>query len=119
MERIREFGVMLALGTAPSKLVTIIVLEGAILGVLSVGLGVALGLLASWPLITQGLDFAAMMGENLEMGGVTLDSRVYAAIDWERLIIYSAAGVVMTMLATLYPALKAARLRPVESMRHV
>jgi len=119
IERIREFGVMLALGTAPSKLVTIIVMEGAILGVISVAVGVGLGMLVSWPMITQGVDFSAMMGSNLEVSGVNLDAVVYAAIDWERLIIYSLAGVAMTMLSTIYPAIKAARLRPVESMRHV
>lgn len=119
MERVREFGVMLAVGTAPWKLVTMILLEGAILGVVSVALGIALGMLVSWPMITHGIDFSSLMGDNMEISGISIDTVVYAAVDWERLVIFSLSGVAMTMLATIYPALKAARLQPVESMRHV
>ena len=118
MERIREFGVMLAVGTSPRRLVSLIVLEGFLLGLLAVSLGVALGMLLSWPLITSGLDYSAMMGDSMSTAGVTIDSVVHAAVDWERLIIFSVSGLIMTVLSTLYPALKAARLQPVESMRH-
>lgn len=119
MERMREFGVMLAIGTSPRFLVRLILLEGAVLGVISVAVGVMLGMLASWPLIVNGLDYSKMMGEGFETAGVTINSVVYAMVDWERLIIFSVCGVVMALLAAIYPAWKVAHLHPIESMRHV
>lgn len=119
MERIREFGVMLAVGTSPRRLVTIIMLEGLVLGVVSIALGIALGMLASWPLIVHGIDYSAMMGESFETGGITLSAVIHAAPDWERLIIYSTTGLVLVVLTAVYPAWRASRLKPVESMRHV
>jgi ABC-type lipoprotein release transport system permease subunit len=119
MERIREFGVMLAVGTSPGRLVTIIMLEGLVLGVTSISLGIGLGMLASWPLIVHGIDYSEMMGESMTTAGVTLSAVVHAELDWERLIIYSLTGLVLVILTAAWPAWRASRLRPVESMRHV
>ncbi|MFT5682772.1 MAG: ABC-type lipoprotein release transport system permease subunit [Myxococcota bacterium] len=119
MERIREFGVMLAVGTSPRRLVTIIMLEGLVLGVVSIALGIGIGMLASWPLIVHGIDYSEMMGEAMTTGGVTLSAVVHAAPDWERLIIYSVIGLVLVVLTAIYPAWRASRLKPVESMRHI
>ena len=47
MERVREFGVMRALGASPARVLGIVLAEGALLG----ALGVALGVIISLPLI--------------------------------------------------------------------
>ena len=43
----------------------------------------------------------------------------YAEVDWPRLYTYSGAGIVLTLLASLYPAWKASRLAPVEAINHL
>ncbi len=119
MERIREFGVMLALGTPPNRLRTMILCEGLVLGLLGASLGLALGSAVTIPLIEHGIDYSQMMGETMDMAGVTVSTHIKAAWNWPKMLIYSAIAVVLSVVATIYPAWKAGVLRPVEAMRHV
>ncbi len=119
MERIKEFGVLLAVGMSPRRLATLVMVEGSVLGVLSVLLGVALGAAFTWPMYAHGWDLTEAMGESYEMSGVAISAVLYAKYDWFAMTLFAVGGVVMTVLATLYPAAKAARLEPVEAMTHV
>jgi len=118
MERIREFGVLLAVGMSPKRLGTLVVVEGTVLGALSVLLGVALGAALTWPLVVHGWDLTPYMGESYEVEGVAISAVLYAVYDWPSTVLFAACGIGMTILATLYPAMKAARLEPVEAMHH-
>jgi len=120
MERMREFGVLLALGMPPSSLSSLVLLEGTLLGFVGVSLGLGLGLAASYPLIVYGIDFSSLMGmEQVDMGGVSMSAMIYGALDWERNILFCVAGLVMTALASVYPAWRASKLQPVEAMNHI
>jgi ABC-type lipoprotein release transport system permease subunit len=119
MERIKEFGVMLALGTTPSQVFRVIVLEGIVLGFFAMLAGGALGVLATAPTITYGIDYGAWMGDNMEVAGVTMDSQVYAAWNWPGTFSFCICAWLMTIFASLWPAWRASRLAPVEAMRHV
>ncbi len=119
MERVKEFGVMLALGTTPWQVFRIIVLEGIVLGFFAMLAGGALGILATVPTITYGIDYAQWMGDNIEVAGVTMDAQVYAAWNWPGTIGFCICAWLMTIFASLWPAWRASRLAPVEAMRHV
>lgn len=119
MERVKEFGVMLALGTRPSQVFRVIVLEGVLLGLFATVVGAGIGILATIPTMEYGIDYSAMMGENVEVAGVTMDSHVYAAWNWPGTIGFCISAWVMTVLASIWPAWRASRLAPVDAMRHV
>lgn len=120
MERIREFGVMLALGLPPRHIAGLIVLEGTLLGFGAALAGLALGAALSWPLVRYGLDYSEMLGsESFETAGVVLSSTLYATYDLPGMAGWTLAAWAMTVLATLWPAWTAARLAPVDAMRHV
>ncbi len=119
MERMREFGVLLAVGMSPRRLAGLVVAEGFLIGLVSVTLGVVLGTLLTWPLVVYGLDMTAFMGESYEVSGIAISAVIFPQYDWVATFLFAFGGVLMTVLATLYPAIKAARLQPVEAMRHV
>lgn len=119
MERVKEFGVMLALGTRPRQVFQVILLEGMLLGVFATALGAGLGILATIPTIEYGIDYSALMGDNVEVAGVTMDAQVYAAWNWPGTISFCICAWLMTVLASVWPAWRASRLQPVEAMRHV
>lgn len=120
MERIREFGVLLALGLRPSQIASIIVMEGLLLGFGSSLIGLCIGIAISYPLVRWGFDAAAMMGsESMEVAGVMLDSRIFGAWAVPEMLIWTAAAWGMTILSTLWPARTASTLEPVDAMRHV
>lgn len=115
-ERIREFGVMKAIGVAPGTVVKIILLESALQTGFAVVIGLVLAAPGLWYLSNYGIDTGALGG--ISLMGVAFNQIWYAIVTpytiWGPVI----ALVVMVSLAVLYPALKAARITPVEAMRH-
>lgn len=119
MERIREFGVMLALGMRPRDLASVILLEGFLLGVVSAILGSLFGVLATWYLKVRGIDLRAFISESIEVGGVVFDPVLRARWDLPAMAWAALFMVLLCTLAAIYPARKAARTAPATAMRHV
>ncbi len=119
MERVREFGVILALGASPGRLRRMIISEALVLALLSMVLGTLLGSLATWYLTSYGIDLRDFVSETLEFGGVVFDPVLRASWDlpWMIKISFYVAG--LCLLASIYPAFRAARIAPAEAMRHV
>lgn len=118
LERVREFGVMMAVGLRPARLARMVMLEGLLLGAVSAAIGIGIGLLATWPLMSIGIDFSGAYGETMEAGGIPVNMIIYPEIDWERLFIYPVVGVLFALLASVYPAWKVTRLEPIQAIRH-
>ena len=112
LERTREFGVLRALGTRPSDVFKLVVLETACLAGLSAVVGAALGLLCNYLLSLHGIP----LPEPITYGGVTFDRMIgKASVQsvWLPALVTWGTAVVVSLI----PALRAARLRPVEAMR--
>lgn len=118
MERLREFGVVLALGSSPGRLRRLVLLEALLLGLIAAVVGCLLGALATWYLIEVGIDLQRFIPETLEFGGVVFDPVLRAAWDLGWMARIALYVVALTLVAALYPAVKAGRITPVEAMRH-
>ena len=69
---------------------------------------------------TVGIDLSAMMGEGSgEVAGVAVSPIMQADIFPENLLMITSAALLATLLSGLYPAWKAGRITPVESIRLV
>jgi ABC-type antimicrobial peptide transport system permease subunit len=109
---------MLALGTTPRQLAALVLIEAALLGVFASAVGVAIGLAIVLPLGSSGLDLTALTGGTMEVAGLPLDFTIYPDLDPTKLAIYVAGVWLLTVLSAVYPAFKAAALRPVECLQH-
>lgn len=118
MERLREFGVVLALGSSPARLRRLVLLEALLLGTVAAMVGCLLGALATWYLVEVGIDLKSFLPETLEFGGVVFDPVLRATWDLGWMARIAAYVVGLTLLAALYPAIKAGRVTPAEAMRH-
>jgi len=118
LERTREFGVMISIGMKPKDLSIMILLEGALLGLLGGVLGIILGYLTCYPLVTHGLDLSAQMGDSYDAAGVTISAIIYGAYHWPSIILYGFLAVFFSTICAIYPALKIIYLKPVDAMRH-
>ena len=116
-ERIREFGVMKALGILPRQVASVIFCEAMIQAVAAGALSVAFGLPLAWYTQTHGIPLAseASMGT---LGGVALDATLYTRVTPDSVWVPLACLFGMTLLAVIYPAVKAAVIRPVEAIRY-
>jgi ABC-type lipoprotein release transport system permease subunit len=116
-ERMYELGLMLAVGLKPGRLVRLILMETLMLAGISEVLGISLGLLWSWRLVVKGWDLTGLFGEGFEFTGFAYENVLRAAIWPEGMLRCIGIMLIISGLAALYPAVKAARLKPVEVMR--
>jgi putative ABC transport system permease protein len=112
-ERTREFGVMMAIGTSPRRIVGMTVWESFWLTGLSVALGTLLGILTIQSLKDTGIPLGS---EPIEFGGVMI-SHIKPINVFTASVIYPVVIFVSGMIAGVLPALRAARLEPVKAIR--
>jgi ABC-type lipoprotein release transport system permease subunit len=121
MERMRELGILAAIGFSSRQLFGLVLWESLWLGLCGIVAGV---LLTAWPyyyLSTTGLDTAAMMGDSgqAQISGVTMSQVLYVELYPDHAVYIALAIVIATMAAGLYPASRAGRVSPVEAIRIV
>ena len=114
LERSREFGVMMALGTPSSRIVWLVLLETTVLAGLGYLLGLVLGLSVTGYFSSNGLDFSAYIKAMDTMPG--LSGIVYPTIEAQRLVVIGIVVVSVALLAAALPAWNAGRNSPLEAM---
>jgi lipoprotein-releasing system permease protein len=108
LEKAREIAVLKSMGAGVPSVMKIFVLEGVVIG----SVGTAFGLLLGYGTCLL-----------IDKVGIPLDPEVYyisnlpVAIDPSQFAFVALAAMAISFLATLYPATKAARLRPVDGLR--
>jgi putative ABC transport system permease protein len=119
-ERMHEFGMLLALGCSPRRVVRMILMEATMLAAVGVAAGTALG----WGFVAitsrTGIDMASWGGEHvsdLAYAGMRLPLLVYPRITTLDPIVGLIAVVLVSLLAAAWPAWFAGRLDPMEAMR--
>jgi ABC-type lipoprotein release transport system permease subunit len=115
-ERIRELGVMKALGVGPFEVLRLILLESALQTAIAVAAGLVLSVPALLYLEDTGIDLGMLAGTSVL--GIAMDPIWRAAISPQVFTTPVVVLLVMVGLAVTYPALKAAAVQPVEAMRH-
>jgi putative ABC transport system permease protein len=115
-ERIREFGVMKAIGVSPARVFVVIVAETGIQLVLAIALGLGLAAPFMWYLANVGIDVGALGG--MSVMGMSMRQVWYGIYTVETVQLPVVMLVLMSLLASIYPAAKAATIRPLDAMRY-
>jgi len=109
-ERIREIGTIAAIGTLPGKILSMFVVEGFLLGIIGAIAGNILGtgIVYVLKLLRITFDFGRQTGLVL--------SPTVAMTD---ILMISLIVIIVAVLGSLQPALKASRMEPIKALRHV
>lgn len=118
MERVREFGVMLAVGTKPMLLARMIVLEGMVTGALGGLGGMLLAAGPIWALVVYGYDIGEVLNEASTVGSVPLDTVIRGQASLQQMIGMALMVTVLSTVASMYPARKVLQLTPVQAIGH-
>ncbi|HEY0677267.1 MAG TPA: FtsX-like permease family protein [Chitinophagaceae bacterium] len=115
LERTREIGMMVALGTSRSRIFLLVLLETVFLTIAGTPIGLTVAYLITDYYHTHGLNLSGM-GEDM-MASFGFNTLIYPSFPWEKL-----AGIMIMVIGTaiiscLLPAAKALRLQPVEALR--
>ena len=113
-ERTREFGVLMAIGTTPTRLTKVLLIESMTLTAIGIATGIFIGSLITLYFQTYGIDISGA-SELLEQFGIT--GRIYPKLSMLSAVSGPLAVLIITFFAALYPAVKVRKLQPVEAMR--
>jgi putative ABC transport system permease protein len=116
-ERMKEIGMMAAMGMKRGEIVKLFVLEGAMIGLLGSITGCILGaLLVEFWSVRIGIDLTFIM-QGMGMIGYRTTGRFLG--EWHPIMIVIAFvfGVVVSALTSIYPAWVASRMEPTEALR--
>ncbi|NCP87469.1 MAG: ABC transporter permease [Anaerolineae bacterium CG_4_9_14_3_um_filter_57_17] len=116
-ERTREIGMLGAIGLRPRQIGLLFVLEGIMIGVVGVLAGIALGLTINFIVGQVGLDFSQF--SNITEYMALINGKVYPSLGLEQLPKRAITVAIVSALASLYPAIEAARREPAEALHYV
>lgn len=113
-----DIAILRNLGATPASVLKIFITQGVLIGLLGIGSGVALGTLLSWNLehIIHGIE--NIFGTQFMDAKLYLMSDLPAVVQWGDVLQVAGVAFLMCVLATLYPAWRAARTEPARALRH-
>jgi ABC-type lipoprotein release transport system permease subunit len=114
-ERIREIGILMAIGMRPRRLLAMILAESLILTAVGLGLGYGVAV-AAVAALHDGIDLS-FWASGLTAAGI--GTRIVPVIRSYDVVIPIGIAMLTAVVASLWPALRAARLRPAEAVRYV
>lgn len=116
LERTRELGMLMAIGMNKVRVFFMIVAETIMLSVVGVPLGLLLGFWTIEHLNETGMDLTAW-SEGLRQFG--MQQIIRPELDLEYYVFVAVAVAITAVLASIYPSIKAIRLKPVEALRKI
>ena len=116
MERTRELGIMMAIGTRPSQILSVILTESLLLTSVGIAAGIALGVPLVASLHATGWDLTAYAQAGQSIPGLT--GMIHPTFVATAIVNPALFLLVASLLAACYPAWRAARLQPPAAIHH-
>jgi lipoprotein-releasing system permease protein len=113
-----DIAILRTFGASPRRIMGVFMTQGLVIGWLGValglivGLGVALNIDTIVPVLEQTFHFQIFDADVYDMPTIPSDVR------WPNVIIISVSALLLTGLATVYPAVRASRTAPAEALRY-
>ena len=110
IEKRKEIGILKSMGATNTSIMKIFMFEGLVVGVVGTVLGSGLGYLLCW--IQKTFNLISLPAEIYFISSLPVDMRI------SDFTIVALSAIILTFLATIYPAKRASQLTPVEAIRY-
>ncbi len=119
LERTSEFGLMMALGSSPASLFLMVITESLFTALFGLAIAILINSPWVWFMTQKGIDLTRFVPEGYGVSGVVVDPVIKMALFKETMLRIFATFFSLTLVAGLYPAYRAGRVPPVESMKAI
>ena len=116
-ERTREIGMLGAMGFKPRQISLLFILEGTMIGLVGVAVGIVFGLAINGALMKVGLDFSSYSTVTSYMA--LIKDRIYPTWGVEKLLMRASMVAIISALAAVLAAIEAGRREPAEALHFV
>lgn len=117
MERTREFGVMLAIGTDRKEVIKMVVVETLLLTIVGVLLGNVFGWAVTGFFNTVGFDLRWLTAKDFVIQGAVVQTVSYPTIRFYNSLVVTSVILVLALLVSYFPARQAGTLTPMKALR--
>ncbi|WJG07790.1 lipoprotein-releasing ABC transporter permease subunit [Aliiglaciecola sp. LCG003] len=111
-EKQAEIAMLKTLGARDSMIIKIFVLQGAVNGLIGTTVGVALGVLLALNLTAIAQFIENLTGSKFLSGDVYFINFLPSELAWQEVAMTAAIAILLSLLATIYPAIKATKINP-------
>lgn len=118
MERIRELGILKALGTTPLQIFGIVMGETVFLALIGIVIGNIVGGLGGYYFQLNPIDISSF-SDLYEDLGINPITSIPAELGLYNFVNFSSIVFLLSIIAAIYPGIKAARLNPVQALKHI
>jgi lipoprotein-releasing system permease protein len=113
-----DIAILRTLGATPRSVMMIFIVQGALIGLLGTLLGLAGGVSLAMNIETLVPKLEALLGTDFFPEDVYYISELPSKVQWSDVTVICGISLILAILATLYPALRAARTQPAEALRY-
>ena len=114
----RDIAVLRTMGATKGMIMRIFFLDGAFIGVVGTSIGLALGLLFCHNIENVRQFLQTLTGRDLFSAEIYFLSQLPAKVDYTEVAVVVGISLLLSFLATIYPAYRAAKFDPVEALRY-
>ncbi|WP_338848102.1 lipoprotein-releasing ABC transporter permease subunit [Massilia sp. W12] len=113
-----DIAILRTLGASPASIMQIFIIQGSLIGLLGAAGGVIFGVLVALNVGSIVSFIEGLAGVQFLPKDIYLISSMPSDLHWEDVIYTAAIAIALSFAATIYPSLRAARVRPAEALRY-
>ncbi|MGH8195446.1 MAG: lipoprotein-releasing ABC transporter permease subunit [Woeseiaceae bacterium] len=117
-DKTNDIAILRTLGMRPGDVVRVFFIQGAVIGWMGVALGVVGGIVLALNVPTLAPALEQLFGFQIMPGDVYYVTRIPSTVHFEDVAVIAIAAFLLTSLATLYPARRAAKVNPAVALRY-
>jgi lipoprotein-releasing system permease protein len=113
-----DIAILRTLGMSPRSIMAIFMVQGSVIGVVGILLGTGLGIVLALTVTDIIAGIEHLLGVQFLNANVYFISYLPSELKWQDVLIVTGSGLLMSFLATLYPAYRASKVKPAEALRY-
>ena len=113
-----DIAILRTMGATPRTILYIFMVQGLAIGVVGVALGTVLGIIAALTVSDVIAWIEQLSGVQFLSGDVYFISYLPSQLLWSDVAMITSSALVLSFLATIYPAIRASKIQPAEALRY-